>query len=254
MARFSPLLLVSALLFASGALTTEIEQIASPMTHLVLHDQLYTTIHTNMQRLKGGYFTGKVVGKVEKGAGAGWYKGDFRGTKSGKRTAATFTFKVGGACKSMGFDVKFGGKVSGEMSLQGKRVMVRAGYRKSASGTVRGKQVKGTARGRAVFTAARGKFVYREQGNARMYVDGKQLTAKYNATLNKKAVKVAVFGMYGGKKFFVKYSFSLSLLPLGLDMNPMMVKRNYGTVYFTVGGKQYTKKFDMKGMEMPKLM
>ncbi len=58
--------------------------------------------------------------------------------------------------------------------------------------------------------------------------------------------------MYGGK-FFVKYSFSLNLLPLGLDMNPMMIKRNYGTEYLTMGGKTHTKHMDVNGMQLPKL-
>ena len=195
-----------------------------------------------------------MVGKFEKEGGGGWYNGKFRGTKSAKKSKATFDYKVGGVCKSMGFDVKFGGKVNGKMSVHGKHVRVYAGYETSARGTVHGASVKGSFKGNAVLRAAYKKFYYRERGTARMYVGGKLITAKYYATLDKNAVKVAVYGMYGGEKFFLKYSFSLNLLPLGLDMNPMMIKRNYGTVYVTVGGKTYTKKYDVKGMEMPKLM
>lgn len=242
------------LISISVALGNEIEHIAAPMTQLVLNDKLYTTIHTNVQRLKGVYFSGKVDGKFEKMAGGGWYKGDFRGTKSGRQTKATFNYKLGGVCKSMGFNARFNGKVNGKMSVYGKRVSVHAGYETSARGTVHGKKLQGSCKGNAVFTVAYKKFMYRERGTARMYVGGKLITAKYIATLDKNTVKVAVYGMYGGKKFFVKYAFSLNLLPLGLDMNPMMIKRNYGTVYVTVGGKTYTKEFDVKGMEMPKLM
>ncbi len=223
------------------------------MAHLALNDHLYTTIHTNMQRYKGVYFSGKVVGKFEKVGGGGSYSGKFRGTTTGKKTKATFGFKVDGFCKSMGFNVKYTGKVSGKLSVHGKRVAVHAGYTTSAKGTVDGTPLKGTAKGTAVFTAAYKSFYYREKGTVRIYVGGKLITAKYIATLNKNAVKVAVYGMYGGKKFFVKYSFSLNLLPLGLDMNPMMIKRNYGTVYVTVDGKTYTEKYDVKGMELPKL-
>lgn len=254
MARLSSVVLVSALFLVSTAFGNEVEQLASPMTHLVLHDKLYTTIHTNVHRMKGVYFSGKVVGKFEKTGGGGWYNGNFRGTKSGKKTQVTFGYNVGGTCKSMGFALKFGGKVNGKMSVQGKRVSVRAGYTSSLHGSVHGKAIKGSCKGNAVLTAAYNKFMYREYGTARLYVGGKLLTAKYEATLNKNAVNVAVYGVYGGKKFFVKYSFSLNLLPLGLDMNPMMIKRNYGTVYVTVGGKKFTRKFDLKGMEMPKLV
>ncbi len=253
MARLSSLLLVPALFLFASALPNEIEHFASPMTHLALNDHLYTTIHTNVQRFKGVYFSGKVVGKFEKVGGRGSYTGKFRGTKSGKKTKATLGFKVGGFCKSMGSNLKYSGKVSGKMSVHGKRVAVHAGYTTSTSGFVHGKPLKGTAKGTAVFTAAYKSFYYREKGSVRMYIGGKLITAKYIATLNKNAVKVAVYGMYGGKKFFVKYSFSLNLLPLGLDMNPMMIKRNYGTVYVTVGGKTYTKKYDVKGMQLPKL-
>ena len=254
MTRCCTALLVPALLLLSSAFGNEVEHIAAPMAHLVLNDQLYTTIHTNVQGFKGGPFTGKVEGKFEKMGGGGWYTGNFRGAKSGNKGKATFDFKVGGARKSKHFDVKMGGKINGKVSVHGKRVSVYAGYVASARGTVRGKIVKGSCKGNAVFTAANKKFLYRERGTARVFIGGKLITAKYLATLNKNTVKVAVVGMYAGKKFFVKYSFSLSLLPLGLDMNPMMIKRNYGTVYVTAGGKTYTKKFDVKGMEMPKLM
>ena len=257
MARLTSSLLTAAVLFfvsAAIVLGNEIEHIASPMTHLALHDNLYTTIHTNVQRIKGVYFSGKVVGKFEKVSGGGTYNGKFRGVKRGKSSEATFDYKVRGSCKSMGFDVTFGGKVSGKMSVEGKRVAVRVGYKTAARGTVHGKSVKGGAKGTAILIAAYGKLAYREKGTARMYVDGKLLTAKYTAALNKHAVKVAVVGKYAGKPFFVKYSFSINLLKLGLDMNPMMIKRNYGTVYVTANGKTFTKKFDVKGMEMPKLM
>ena len=240
------------LLFAS-VLANEIEHLASPMTHIVLSDHLYTNIHTNVQRFKGVYFSGKVAGNFEKVGGSGSYKGNFRGTKSAQKTKAKFGFKVKGFCKSMGFNVKYSGKVSGKISVRGKLVAIHAGYTSSASGSVHGKLLKGMAEGTAVFTAACKSFFYREKGTARMYIAGKLITAKYIATLNKNAVKVAVYGMYGGKKFFVKYSFSLNLLPLGLDMNPIMIKRNYGTVYVTVGAKTFTKKYDAKGMQLPKL-
>jgi len=200
MARVSPLLLVSALaLFATAALGNEIEHLTSPMTHLALHDQLYTTIHTNVQRFKGVYFSGRVVGKFEKVGGGGWYNGNFRGTKSAQKAKATFDYKVGGVCKSMGFNVKYGAKVKGKMSVHGKRVVVRAAYTSAGSGTVKGKPIKATCKGSAVFTAAYKKFQYREQGTARMYIAGKLITAKYYATLNKNAVNVAVYGMYAGR-------------------------------------------------------
>ena len=83
-----------------------------------------------------------------------------------------------------------------------------------------------------------------------MYIGGKLINASYLAILNKNAVNVAVYGTYGDKKFFVKYSFSLNLLPLGLEINPMMIKRNYGTVYVTVGSKTYPKKYNLKGMQL----
>ncbi len=153
----------------------------------------------------------------------------------------------------MGFNVEYSCEVRGEMSVRGQRVAFHAGYTTSASGTVHDKSLKGTAKRTAVFTAAHKSFYYREKGAARMYIGRKLITAKYIATLNKNAVNVAVYGMYGGKKFFVKYSFSLNLLPLGLDMNPMMIKRNYSTVYVTVGGKTYTETYDVKGMQLPKL-
>ncbi len=223
------------------------------MTHLALSDHLYTNIHTNLQHFKGVYFSGKVVGKLEKVVGSGSYKGRFRGTKSARKTKAKFGFKVRGFCKSMGFNVKYSGVVSGRMSVHGKYVAVHAGYNSSASGTVYGKPLKGTATGIAVFIAAYKSFYYREKGTVRLYIAGKLITAKYIATLNKNAINVAVYGTYDGKKFFFKYSFSLNLLELGLDMNPMMFKRNYGTVYLTVGGKAYTKKYDVNGMQLPKL-
>ena len=251
MVRFSAALFVSALLFVSSAFGNEIQQIAAPMTHLVLSDKLYTTIHTNVQRLKGAHFSGKVVGKFEKMGGGRWYHGSFRGTKSANESNATFGYKVGGTCKSMGFDVKFGGKVNGKMSAHGTWARVYAAYEESARGTLHGQTVKGSVKGNAVFTAEHKKFFYRERGTIRMSVGGKLITAKYFATLDKKAVRAVVYGMYGGKKFFMKYSLSLNLVPLGLDINPITIKRNYGTVYLTVGGKTYKilhQKCRLRGM------
>ncbi len=224
------------------------------MTHLALHNQLYTTIHTNVHRFKGLDFSGKFVGKFEQVGGSGSYDGTFRGTKKAQNTKATFAYKVGGVWKSMGFNVKYGGNVSGKLAVRGKRVTVHAGYTNSGSGTIHVKPLKGIAKGNVVFTATADKsFSYRDQGTIRMYVAGKLINAKYYATLNNDSVNAAVNGMYGGKKFFVKYSFSLNLLPLGFDMNPLMVTRNYGTMYTTAGGKTTTRKFDVRGMQVLKL-
>ena len=254
MARFSICFLVSALAAVSAATGNDLPQISSPMTHLVLHENLYTTVHHSVQRFKSTYFSGKVVGKFDKAFGGGWYNGKFRGTTDGRKTKASFGYKVGGHCNSMGFKLRFGGHVDGRMRVHGKKVAVHANYVTKAHGTVHGKGIKGGAKGKVYFSAAYGSYYYYEHGAMVMYIGGKSIKAKYYASLNKDAVKVGVYGTYGGKKFFVKYSFSLNLLPIGFDMNPMMIKRNYGTVYVTVGGKTYTHKFDVKGMEMPKLM
>ncbi len=254
MARFAIFLLASALIAVSTAFGNDLPQISSPLTHFVLHDHLYTTIHTSVQRFKSTYFSGKIVGKFEKAAGGGWYKGAFRGTTTGKKTKATFGYKIGGTCKSMGFNVRFGGAVAGKMSVHGKKVVVHAGYATKGRGTVHGVGLKGSAKGKVYFTSSYGSFYYYEHGHTVMYIGGKTVKAKYYVTLTKKAVKVAVYGVYGGKKFFAKYSFSLNLLPLGIDMNPYMIKRNYGTVYVYVNGKKYTKKFDVRNTAMPKLM
>lgn len=249
----STLLILSALIALSAATGDEVAKLSSPMTQMLLHDKLYTTIHTNVKHARGAYFSGRVVGKFEKTSGVGSYTGNFRGTSKGKNAHATFTYDVDGSCTSVGFNVKYGGKVSGKMSVKDKRVSVNARYTSDMHGTVHGKKVRGDCTGNAYFTMRRGMFYYRENGSTKMTIAGKPITAKYYATLNKNVVKVAVYGMYAGKKFFVKHAFSLNLLPLGLEMNPMMIKRNYGTVYVTVGGKTYTKKYDVKGMQLPKL-
>ncbi len=254
MARISIFLLVSVFIAASSAFGGELPQISSPMTHFVLHDKLYTTIHASVQRFKGIYFSGKVVGNFEKTAGGGWYRGAFRGTSTPQKTKATFGYKVGGTCKSMGFNVRFGGTVAGNMTIRGQKLVAHAAYVTTARGTVKGLGLKGSAYGKVYLSAGYGSFYYYEHGRTVMFIGGNVLKGKYYATLNKKAVKVAVYGVYGGKKFFAKYSFSLNLLPLGIDMNPFMIKRNYGTVYLNVGGKKFTRKFDVRGMKMPKLM
>ncbi len=127
MARLSSLLLVRALILFASALANEIEHLASPMTHLAPNDHLYTTIHTYVQRFKRVYFSGKAVGKFEKMGDSGSYRGNFRGTMSAKKTKARFGFKVRGFCKSIGFNVKYRGKMSGKMSVRGKHVAVLAG-------------------------------------------------------------------------------------------------------------------------------
>ncbi len=101
--------------------------------------------------------------------------------------------------------------------------------------------------------AADKSFSYRDHGTIGMYVAGKLINAKYNATLYNNAVNVAVNGMYDGKKFFVKYSFSLNLLPLGFGMNPLTIERNYGNIYVTVRSKTTARMFDVRGIQMPKL-
>ena len=249
----STFFLVSALLIVSSVLGNEVAQLTPPMTQMVLHDNIYSTIRTNVHRAHGSMFSGRFVGKYEKVGGMGSYNGDFKGTTNGKNTHATFKYKVDGTCNSMGFDVKYGGMVKGKFNVYGKRVSVNLGYTANMYGTAHGKKVKGDFKGKAYLQVRHGKFYYEERGVAKMYIAGKSLTAKYYATLNRDVVKVAVYGMYGGKKFFVKYSFSLNLLPLGMEMNPMMIKRNYGTVYINAGGKKFTQKYDMKGMQLPKL-
>ncbi len=83
------------------------------MTRVALHDQLYTTIHTNVQCFKGVDFSDKFLGKFEQVGGSGSYDGTFRGTRSDQNTKAIFAYKVGGVWKSIGFNVKYRGNMSG---------------------------------------------------------------------------------------------------------------------------------------------
>ncbi len=102
MARLSSLLLLRTVLLLATVLDNEIEQLNSPMTHLALHDQLYTTIHSKVQGFKGVEFSRKLVGKFEQVGGNGSYDGTFRGTKSSEKTKAKFAYKVGGVCNRAG--------------------------------------------------------------------------------------------------------------------------------------------------------
>ncbi len=253
------LLFASAILAIEGTVVTlrepEHQQLAPPTTHLLLHNNLYTAIRTNVQHANSSAFSGNIVGKyVTAGnSGGGSYNGDFQGTTDGNSTRTMFKYNVNGNSKAMGFSVNYDGRVSGGMKLHGKKLSLKANYAFKAHGTAQGKKVTGSVNGNARLTVRNRSLYYRERGVATMMIGNKSVSARYAAALNNQIVKVSVYGMYDGKKFFAKYSFSMNLLPLAVEMNPMKLERNYGTVTVTAGGKTFTQKYDMKGMPLPQL-
>ena len=241
-----------------SANANDASQIVAPLARVLLHDKLHTTIRTATEHVDHSpapsKIDGKFVGKYEQGtAGSGKYTGTFRGTASPKKTRVTFGYTVDGEFKYTDVDLTYSASVSGLAKIKNaKHVFITADYESDKlDGTIHGKKIT-DAKNRGVFKLyASGKRLQASDiGHFAITIDGKRLSANYKLVLYGDTVGLTMRGMYDGEKFFVKYAASLNIIKLGLQMNPFMITRNYGTVTGTANGKKFTQKYDISGMQM----
>ena len=200
----------------------------------------------------GKQVSGSVNGGYEQKAGSGKFSGKFYGSAGRKASFVKFDFTANGSVSAMGVDVKYKSVMTGVTKTHGKSVHVSAKYRANIEGTVHGKKATGKCAGAAKVWIAPGGVWVREVGGFHYTIDGKPVVGKYTVVIGKGALKVAVYGKYDGKKFFVNYGLSLNLLKLGLEMNPMMMTRKYGTVTTKIDGKEFKQSFDLNADELKK--
>ena len=238
--------------------SSDLSQIADPLSRVILHDKLHTTIRAATQHLQHkpsfSKVQGKFNGRYEQGTvGSGKYTGSFSGTTSPKSTRVSFTYTVDGVFKYMEVDLMYSASVTGLTKVyDAKRITVVAEYEtKSLQGTIHGKKITDTkGRGIAKFYASPKGLQGKDVGRFSMSIGGKRLVANYKLVLYGDSVRLAMRGTYAGEKFFVNYAASLNIIKLGLQLNPGLVTRNTGTVTGTVGGKPFSEKYDISGMQM----
>ncbi len=238
---------------------SDLSQIAHPLSRVILHDKLHTTIRAATQQLHHSPSFSKVKGKFngryEQGtAGSGKYSGSFSGTTSPKSTRVSFAYTLDGVFKYMDVDLMFGASVTGvtKVNTDAKRISVVAEYESnSLQGTIHGKKVTDAKdRGIVKFYASPKGLQGKNVGRFSASIGRKRLVANYKLVLYGDSVRLAMRGTYAGEKFFVNYAASLNIIKLGLQLNPAMITRDYGTVTGTVSGKPFTKKYDISGMQM----
>ena len=226
-------------------------KISTPMTQLLLHDQLHTAIRPAQSTSNN--FKGRVEGKFIADTGSGNYKGTFNGKTSGKKLNTYFKYKVYGKSMLPGLNFNYDASVYGNVHVYGKNVKIGGKFDSAVSGSMYGTLVNGRVKGKMKLGLNDGNVEITELGRFRFMVGGKKMMGVYKAYFDtNNMLSVSMRGVYGGKRFFVRYSLSASVVKLMFGgKDPLMIKRNYGTVYIHSGGKTVVKKFDMKGWEFP---
>ncbi len=259
----STIILLAALLFAfsgqgiEASVVSQQEVQHQPLshstTHLLLHDNIYTTIREDIQLPNNSDFSGRLDGMYEMaaGSGGGSYEGDFSGTTEGSHTRVTFNFTVNGNSSMTGFSAKYSGGINGRAEWQGSTMQMNGNYAFNMNGTAQDQELSGSANGNVELSVRENSFYYRDRGSASMMIGNKSLSATYDGMADNQVVMASVYGMYDGQNYFARYSFSTNLLPLAMQMSPNTVQRNYGTMTLTAGDQTITRKYDMKGMPLP---
>lgn len=241
------------------------EHITLPLAQMLMHDSLVTGVRTmrhpgHIHGLHHGHphkphpdFEGTVTGNYVQAGGKGSYTGTFKGVSKPYKTAGDFKFDMEGSASYMGLDATYASGVRGDFHVRPKtgKVSVNAYYGSKLRGSIHGKKMTGKCSGRMTLKFSQTSIFYEESGHFDVYVSGKPVSGKYYASVVGNSASISVYGTYAGKPFHVKHSASLNVvLALGMDMNPMAVQRNYGTVTGTAGGKKFTQKYDQKGTQM----
>lgn len=256
MAR-SAVFILGALLSIASTFGNELPDFAAPVASFLSQDNLVTSVHRLAVRAPRTDFYGKVVGKCVKVGGVGVYYGKFKGFTSRRKTIVNFNINMKGGVANpkmkIGYTVKAGGKISVLKKRSVTTVSAKTKYGGGISGFVNNRTVSGKFYGTSGLVFTGRQITAKEYGSFRYYYGKKLVAGKYIAILENGIIKYGVFGKIAGKKFFIKYSTTINVLFLTANMNPMMVKRNYGKVYVTVGGKTTVKKFDSKMGMMPQL-
>lgn len=252
MKLFALFFLASALI-AVPTLAADHDHIASPIAQMLMHDSLLSSVRTIKYGARPN-FKGTVKGNFIQTGGKGSYTGTFEGVSQPSRTSGSFQFAMDGSVKYMGLHATYTSGVKGNFNVVGSgpstNVSVNAYYDSKVNGSAKGNRLNGKWSGELSLKVSKGGIWVKQKGDLKVYVKGKLLDGKYIASVIGKTAKFVVYGSYGGEKFFVNNSASLNVIALGLEMDPMMLQRNYGTVTGTVNGKNFVKKYDMKGYEM----
>lgn len=249
--KFFALFFLASALIAAPTLAADHGHIASPIAQMLMHDSLYTSVRTSLKHGAHPNFKGTVKGNYEQIAGKGSYTGTFSGTNKRYKTTGKFNFNMVGSAKYMGLHATSTSGVKGYFHVSGtKQISVNAYYGTKLNGSFKGKNLHGQCSGKLTMKLSKGGIFARERGAFKVFLGGKLIQGKYHASIDSNSVQISVYGSYAGKPFFVNHGASLNLVALGMEMNPLAVQRNYGTVTGTAGGKKFVKKYDQKGNQM----
>lgn len=255
MAR-TAIFILGALLSIASTFSNELPDFASPVASFLSQDHLVTSVRSAAAHAPKTAFKGKVVGKCVKVGGVGLYSGKFQGFTSRRKTIVNFKFYMKGAVANpqmkIGYKVKVGGKVAVHKKFGKTILAIKTKYGGAIAGYVKKTYAKGAFYGKFGLIATEANAVAKDHGSFRYYYGQKLVVGKYFSTVENDVVKYGVYGKIAGKYFFIKYATSVNVLFLTANVNPMMVKRNYGKVYITVRGKTVVQKFDSKTM-MPQI-
>ncbi len=250
MRHYATLFFVATVLAVATAEQDEIPRIASPMTHLLVQDELHTTMRPGHYTPKP--FKGRIRGKLITDFANVNYKGTLSGTKLGKKVKSDFNYRVSGNAQMPEFNFKFTGGIYGDLVAHGKNVNVRGKFDSRMTGTMFGLKADGRVYGRFRFYLIGKYYKMLERGSFDFTVGGKPMVGKYKAMADSNVFKMDMRGLYRGKPFFVRYALSMNALELSLQgKNPFIPRRNYGTLYIDAGGQTIVEKYDFAGWEFP---
>lgn len=255
MAR-SAIFILGALLSIASTFGNELPDFASPVGAFLSQDNLVTSVRHAIRHAPKTHFKGKVVGKCVKANGIGIYTGHFHGFSSSRKTIAKLKFHMKGGVVQPNVKIGYKLKATGKLRMITKnlgfpKITSKAKYGGKVHGYIKKKLVSGAFHGKiAVRSSATQPIFVKETGYFAYYYGKKLVIGTYVGTIDQNAIKYGVQGKIAGKKFFMKFSSSLNVLLLTGTMNPMMIKRNYGKVYITLGGKSIVQPFDMKPSDL----
>lgn len=220
----------------------------SPLDNLLESTQLRTASHYAVPYRPKYNLKGKVTGAFEQAIGSGKYNLTFKAKLKPQKLTLKFKQNVCGSVRGMGADSKYKIDISGKLKKKGKKLSVKLKYATTKLyGTMHGKSYSGKLSGKVRIQFSNGVLSVKKKGKLRATVAGKYLNATLRTSLTRGTVAFKIHGKYDGKPFHFKYSASLSLVRMGMQVNPAALTRNNGTVSGSFNGTPFSHKYDLKG-------
>jgi len=252
MACATYLILVSFFCFAS-TFGNAIPEFASPITSFLNERNIATSVHAAARRFPKTPFIGRVVGICVGPGLAAIYTGKFNGSSSRiTPISAHFNLSLRGHVSRPHVNVSYSMGISGKYSIPVDRrsdtviIIDHTKYNGRISGYANKKRVSGTFNGTLVFVSQTYRFEITETVRFRYYYGKNLVTGWITHSVDRGTIKSSVHGKFNGNRFSFKYGKKTKVPLLLGNMDPIGIKRNYGSVYVRVKGKNLVRNFNVK--------